>query len=70
MNGTGKENGKQRAVVGVFLACVSCGKVEEIHVFPEKKLSNRVYWECLDCQKHDDRGAGAPHPLDRGGPAM
>jgi hypothetical protein len=44
-----------RNVVSVFLTCIRCGKVEEINVFRERDLPRKVYWECLDCQKSEDR---------------
>lgn len=48
-------------VVSVFLTCVVCGKVEEIHVFPERRLPAKVYWECLDCQARGDRDERPPN---------
>lgn len=60
MDGVRKETVGKRTVVSVLLGCVSCGKVEEIHVFPERGLPNRLYWECLDCQKHN--APGVPRP--------
>ncbi len=39
-------------LVSVFLTCISCGNVEEIHVFRERQLPPKVYWDCHDCQKN------------------
>ena len=47
-------------VVSVFLNCVSCGKVEEVHVFRERGLPRKVYWDCLDCQKNGNRREERP----------
>jgi hypothetical protein len=44
--------GEAKNVVSVFLTCISCGKVEEIHVFRERRLPRKVYWDCHDCQKN------------------
>jgi len=37
----------------VFLTCIVCGNVREIHVNRERDLPKKVYWECLSCQKRD-----------------
>jgi len=46
------DHGEEKKVVSVFLTCISCGKVEEIHVFRDRGLPRKVYWACLDCQKN------------------
>ncbi len=60
MNGHAWVDAGNGQVVNVFLACVSCGKIEEIHVFPERELPPEMYWECLDCQKREDRSGRTP----------
>ncbi len=69
MNGTSdvpgegkKVRGEEENVVSVFLACISCGKAEEIHVFRDRGLPRRVYWDCLDCQKNENRFASLFKP--------
>jgi hypothetical protein len=52
MNGAVDAPGEEKNVVSVFLTCISCGKVEEIHVFRERGLPRKVYWDCHDCQKN------------------
>ena len=73
MNGTAdvpgegiKVHGEEEDVVGVFLTCVSCGKVERIHVFRDRGLPRKVYWECLDCQKNGNRCASILKPVAQG----
>ena len=56
-------HGEEENVVSVFLTCVSCGKVEEIHVFRDRGLPRKVYWECLDCQKNGSRFASLLKPV-------
>lgn len=70
MNGTadvpgeGKNvHGEEENVVGVILACISCGKVEEIHVFRDRGLPRRAYWDCLDCHKNGNRFASLCKPV-------
>lgn len=46
-------HGEYDNLVSVFLTCVSCGKTKEIKVRRERELPRKIYWECLDCQKHD-----------------
>lgn len=59
-------HGQEEDVVGVILACISCGRVEEIHVFRDRKLRGRVYWDCLDCQKNGNRFASFFKPVTQG----
>lgn len=61
--------GERDETVPVSLTCVSCGKTKTIHVFRERGLPDRMAWECLDCQKHEDRkerrpNTGSGRPLD------
>ncbi len=56
MSGAAAIEGEDRIVVTVCLTCISCGAVEEIHVFEERKLPGKMYWECFSCQA-DDRGS-------------
>jgi len=72
MNGTanvpgerGNVHGEEEDVVSVFLTCISCGKVEEIHVFRDRGLPGSVCWECLDCQKNENRFASLLKPVAR-----
>lgn len=52
MNGNTEVLGAEKIVVSVFLTCVTCGKVEEIHVFRERGLPPKVYWDCFHCQRN------------------
>lgn len=52
--------GERDETVPVVLTCVRCGKTETIHVFRERELSGRMLWECLDCQKREDRKEERP----------
>jgi hypothetical protein len=56
MNGIKHVSEDRKDMVSVFLTCVSCGKVEEIHVFRERGLVGKVYWECLTCQRYITTG--------------
>lgn len=49
-----------RRVVAVRLTCISCGKVEEVHVFRDRKPPGRILWECFDCQKREPRAGICP----------
>jgi hypothetical protein len=40
----------------VTLVCMFCGERYMIHVFRDRHLPERIYWECFDCQK----GNGGP----------
>ncbi len=60
MNGRELDCEADGQVVPVFLACISCGKIEEIHVFPARELPPEIYWECLDCQKREERSGRTP----------
>jgi hypothetical protein len=60
MNDAAIAPGEQEIVVSVFLTCISCGKVEEINVYRERGLPQKVYWECLICQQREDRGERRP----------
>jgi hypothetical protein len=54
MNGVVNAHRDAPNVVSVFLTCVFCGKVEEINVYPDREHPRKVYWECLECQAHED----------------
>jgi hypothetical protein len=60
VNGTADILGDDENVMSAFLSCISCGKVEEVHVFRERGLPRKVYWECLDCKKNGNRREGRP----------
>lgn len=51
MSGAAVVHREDRNIVTVSLICISCGAVEEIHVFEERKLPGKMYWECLSCQE-------------------
>lgn len=62
MNGAADVPGEAKTIsagvgdlVSVFLTCISCGKVQEIHVFRERHLPPKIYWECHDCLKNRRR---------------
>ncbi len=50
MSGAAADECEDRNVVTVHLSCIACGSVEEIHVFEERKLPGKMYWECFSCQ--------------------
>ncbi len=50
MSGAATIEREDRNVVTVCLTCIVCGTVEEIHVFEERKLPGKMYWECFSCQ--------------------
>lgn len=54
------EIGERDETVPVFLACITCGKAEIIHVFRDRGLPDHMAWECLDCQKGENRNEGRP----------
>ncbi len=58
MSGAAAVQGENRNVVSVHLTCISCGTVEEIHVFEDRKLPGNMYWECFVCQSGKTRGRG------------
>jgi hypothetical protein len=60
MSGIQDVPGDEIDVMSVFLTCVLCGKVEEVHVFRKRGLPPKVYWDCLDCQKKGSRRKERP----------
>lgn len=38
-------------LVDVTLVCMFCGEEGMIHVFRDRRLPEKIYWECFDCQK-------------------
>ena len=55
MNDVATDTRETEAVEIVVLTCMTCGKVEEIYVFRQRRLPGRIYWECFDCQKRAAR---------------
>ncbi len=55
MNSATAEREEAKPVESVVLTCISCGKVEDIHVFRERKPPGKIFWECFDCQKREAR---------------
>jgi hypothetical protein len=35
----------------VTLVCMFCREIYTIHVFRDRHLPEKIYWECFDCQK-------------------
>lgn len=60
MNGVATTDDENGTLVRVSLACISCGTVEEIHVFQERRPPGAMYWECFDCQERRSRSGGWP----------
>ncbi len=56
MSGAAAVEGQDRIIVPVYLMCISCGTVEEIHVFEDRRLPGKMYWECFSCQSGKSRG--------------
>lgn len=50
-------------LVDVTLVCLFCGERGTIHVFRDRRLPEKIYWECFDCQK----GKGGFSVKARGG---
>jgi hypothetical protein len=38
-------------LIDVTLVCLFCGRQSTIHVFRDRRLPEKIYWECFDCQK-------------------
>ncbi len=45
----------QGDLVSVFLTCIVCGSVQEIHIAPDPDIGKKAYWECLECQAEGGR---------------
>jgi len=59
-------HGEEKNLVSVFLTCTSCRKVKEIHVFRDRGLPPKIYWDCLDCQQDGNRFASYLKPETQG----
>ncbi len=60
MNGAEAADFEDRSLVHVSLICISCGCVEDIHVFQARRPPGNMYWECFDCQKRKSGAGGWP----------
>jgi hypothetical protein len=38
-------------LIDVTLVCLFCERRSTIHVFRDRHLPEKIYWECFDCQK-------------------
>lgn len=45
-------------LVEVTLVCLVCGGESTIHVFRNRCLPEKIFWECFDCQKGEGQSAG------------
>lgn len=40
-------------LVEVTLVCLFCGVKSTIHVFRDRCLPEKIFWECFDCQRKE-----------------
>lgn len=45
-------------LVEVTLICLFCGRKSSINVFRDRRLPEKIFWECFDCQKGEGESAG------------